>query len=262
MSSKSKSKSKRHKALRSEKQKLFKQKARSSRKPEARKKGIQAEFMPNRTLKRSARKALTKRLDKRLYNAPWARDIMFKFRPDKYPKAHLLGIPIEVRQQILRHTIDEEQLHDMTGVELGQYVGNLAAVAPRMRIDLTYVAAQWTKSKCTQLADDRAAQARQQARVLAELRQGIEKYWYEDYRAWDRRAGVQVRTKRKKRKPRPRKCWYCNVRHYGIDPICPPSRGNTEEWLNMTKPLSRRKMANRTKEKDKRFWGTKTYFDD
>jgi hypothetical protein len=75
-----------------------------------------AHSQPQRTLKRSARKYLERERTVRLWMAPWVTDLFWRSKRITYPDASLLGLPAELRQQILYEAMDMKEL-DRTAIE-------------------------------------------------------------------------------------------------------------------------------------------------
>jgi hypothetical protein len=89
-----------------------------TREPRKRRKALEkqklciASQVPTRTLKPSARKEIARKRAPRLYIYPGDKDPATRSRCDS-PRASLLGLPMELRQQILQEAFDTKELENM-----------------------------------------------------------------------------------------------------------------------------------------------------
>lgn len=188
-----------------------------------------------RTLRRGAREELHKNNARYKWILPWTRDIFYRYEPRIYPAASLLGLPSELRQKILLHTSSPDLFKKLHGKSLRRWVGLLSSVAPLIRLNMVYVKGVWDKQK-TEL--DTAKAARETAQ-LSKKSKGLESLGIGKPAPYMTKAvvGSEMKIKRKKRRVRDQKCWYCEQRHNSADPICPPARENPGLWKELTKPV-------------------------
>ncbi|KAF2114082.1 hypothetical protein BDV96DRAFT_577538 [Lophiotrema nucula] len=207
-----------------------------------------------RTLRKSARNHIRKENEKWNAKIPWVQELNWRYKPNAYPRAHLLSLPTEIRQQILTYTITKVEMKEMTMMQLRKWVGTLSVLSPVIRMELPYLANIWYEEK---------------ARYMKLLpRSDPERVELAKYRIAlsQKKKGEEIKVKGKKeRKNRPAKCWFCMGRHYGKDPMCLHERQHLTEWLRATKPLSkqkRNKIGLGGVQKMQGFAGKKTVFGD
>lgn len=201
-----------------------------------------------RTLLASARKTLRRERDRRNYIAPWIRDPTFRLKDLTYPEGHFLALPAEVRQQILRMSLDKRDFKSMGRLALSRSksarervcklictrVGELASVCPVVRLDMTHVAREWKKK----YVDGEVLYKKWTGQAIQlpkwDVTKGVE--WKKNVQ---KKLEVQEKegkaTKRKHN--RPHRCRYCDERHKAGDLVCPMWKCNPEKWISLTKTL-------------------------
>jgi hypothetical protein len=153
----------------------------------------------------------------------------YRYKNRQQPKASLLGLPRELRQNILEKTIDEKKL---VGHKLGKiktWIGKLSGVCPLIRIDMTYVGQIWKKK------------AGQNAVAMKEdvFTWGRRNLYPQVALPRERNSGAMTNRREKKwmrqSKRRPRMCWHCMERHFRREVVCPPAGRDPKFWQRVTK---------------------------
>ncbi|KAJ4290234.1 hypothetical protein N0V90_010449 [Kalmusia sp. IMI 367209] len=240
MATSSKIAKKNHRTYLSHKRKAARARARISSEPPFR-----------RTLRLSARSQLRKE-KLAAYIHPWVRDLAFRLQPTAYPRASLLGLPKEIRQQILLLSMPEmlgrkqseycqpffscpRAARSAKGKWLGKRIGELCVVSPVVRVDMAYVGGLWMK----ELLGDTKREGQGKVKKEGKVASG----WVERGR---KGRVIEVQTKKKMyREMRAQKCWYCEERHPIGDPACPLERREPAKWYFTTK-------ANKVRSRDYR----------
>jgi len=184
-----------------------------------------------------------------------------------YPEASLLGLPPEIRQQILYEAFDMRELRHM--VEHTENKGEKAAIwaqaiASRLRQQReTFwgVAMSQFESDSITMLHQHIADFCCVSHVLHTDMEYVGKLWKKDLEkslnwrfpalpkmhkaAIVERARVPRRRKKEtvkvkgpgKHAGRPHKCWRCEERHYDGDPVCPMARSEPKIWKQLTKKM-------------------------
>jgi len=103
----------------------------------------------DRTLRASSRRHLQSQVDATYWTPPWIADPGYRYNPDElHPVKSLLGLPAELRQAILRYTLNEDTvLQEMTRQDIGLRIGKLCCVHPLIRLDIVYIGHIWKSDK-------------------------------------------------------------------------------------------------------------------
>ena len=252
-----------------------------------------------RTLKRSARKQLEEERAPQLWIFPWMD--MVHLGGDRgriYPHASLLGLPTEIRQEILHMSYSMEELEydtivfkqkhrevarhhkgkqatwqkavleqlqmrphegDLVTI-LSRRIASLSQVSPIIRDEMKRVSKRWQTDLEMHL--DRQLQLSLSAPKLPVVAEGYDWLFAPDpaQPTPKKKRGEVIKAKNlvSGRRVRPPKCWYCTERHPNFDPICPPARRNPEQWEKMTKKVGGWRGKSRRKPT---FKGEKVVFD-
>lgn len=232
-----------------------------------------------RTLKRSARRQLERERAPSLWIMPWVDLKQHGSMSGRvHPKASLLGLPSELRQQILYKSYSLKELKDdarkyyrkpiksrkvmiparmdtdmlnkfgLSSKEgdlipiISRRVGIHCRTSPLIRQDMDYVCKRLQVD--LEKLFDRELPFRLDKPKVPRILEGME---------WLRTPSIAAAPhlheqqnvingkKRKAKKNRPRKCWHCLGRHYGIDPVCPMAREDPRKWRQMTRKLGGRR---------------------
>ncbi|KAF2867444.1 hypothetical protein BDV95DRAFT_180051 [Massariosphaeria phaeospora] len=195
----------------------------------------QPEYTKVRRLKRSARKVKERETAKSKVIMPWIKDPGYRYNAQCYPPRSLPGLPTELRQQILLHTVDMSVVSDEG--QLQRWASNLSLVSPVVRYDMQYVRAvwkeEWEKRK-RELA--RKGGKRTVKRGKARVEQ----------RTWRvKRGEVVAKEGPAPRNRRASRCWYCLDRHGARESRCPLSVRDPVLWKAKTKETWRVKEKER-----------------
>ncbi|KAF2807120.1 uncharacterized protein BDZ99DRAFT_465052 [Mytilinidion resinicola] len=143
-----------------------------------------------------------------------------------YPQAHLLGIPREVRQQILLNVIPSDVLTDLTTAKLRKFCHMLAGVHPVIGAEMPFVHKQYERER-VELLRTRNQQCIIPSRLISELLNPIVAN-----RLPQKKGGTVKYLKLKKQaRYRPQRCWKCGWRHYGDTVVCKPYKQPDDDDL-------------------------------
>ncbi|KAF2788669.1 hypothetical protein K505DRAFT_105248 [Melanomma pulvis-pyrius CBS 109.77] len=212
-----------------------------------------------RTLRRGAREELHKNSAPYKWILPWTRDIFYRYEPRIYPAASLLGLPMELQQKILLNTSTPNLFEELRGKSLRRWVGILSSVAPLIRLNMVYVKGVWDK----QMAELDTAKASQKTAQLSKNSECLKSLGFGTPAPYTTKAvvGSEVKIKRKQKRVRDQKCWYCEQRHHSADPLCPPARENPDLWKKLSKPRRAKRGTPQTSSVNV-FQGKKVKFED
>jgi hypothetical protein len=168
-------------------------------------------------------------------------DPAFKYQPwEVRPAGTFLGLPAELRQQILNETLDDDGMNTWDREKYGRHIGNLSCVAPLTRMDMVVVGGTWKRHKMAEedklrvMKDTKLAQAKSsRADILRRIQPPSEVR-----HLLQKQAHVIKTERQKKMRTRDMRCWHCNRRHYSNDPVCPPARGDPQQWENISRSLA------------------------
>ncbi|KAF2758950.1 hypothetical protein EJ05DRAFT_475192 [Pseudovirgaria hyperparasitica] len=159
-----------------------------------------------------------------------------------------LAAPREIRQQILYRTISFADLAQHSVLEIAKAVQELSTVHPCIAADMEYVAELWAKEReeSVRLRDLERADVQRLLDSNDEfLRRELGVVGDVAARRRRRREEVPVvvggggggAARMFKRVRRPRKCWKCGERHFGITVRCPRELREKAPWyaLNIKK---------------------------
>jgi len=193
-----------------------------------------------RTLKDSARKKLRRERDKRI-RMPWISDPSFRYESRQYPSAHLLGLPTEIRVDILEKCLTERDVANSTlqatALRIGRTVGELSCICPAIRINMVYIRQLWEQTYLQTTRPD-IANTISEFEVAQWAAASLNPWWTSAKRKKGKEVKVVVKAKGgKKKRWRPRKCWYCEERHPKNDSVCPMERRDSAAWKASTKRI-------------------------
>ncbi|KAI4947238.1 hypothetical protein J4E91_006588 [Alternaria rosae] len=207
-----------------------------------------------------------------------------------YPKASLLGLPSEIRQQIIYEAFGMTELRRM--VEYTENKGALAAartkekahkLKQRRETALGIPISQF-ESDCITMLHRRVADFCCVSHFLHADLEYVRKLWKKDLGKslkWQFSAPLKLHKARTlstahipkrikgkvvkvkgpgKHAKRPPKCWKCEERHFDRDPVCPMARYDLEKWRRLTK--RKREDWTDTTQPCSLFKGTKIVFAD
>ncbi|PSN72143.1 hypothetical protein BS50DRAFT_243913 [Corynespora cassiicola Philippines] len=209
-----------------------------------------------RELLRASRNS-ERRADTRNHKIPWLTDAFYRYVPRLYKRASLLGLPTELRQQILELTFDgflDGGLHQWQWDraskwkmrDLHAWVGTLSCLCPLIRIDMQWVGRKWSDILVAQeknRIESTSLYTEKMWDQMTEWERELMLRRQEDRKALEQRLGQPgAKNARKTPRYRPHKCWACNERHPQNDPVCPPSRRDPAKWKAMTRPSTKGRM--------------------
>ena len=274
------------------KTKNHREKARLKRRRELNQKGYNiANTIECRTLRKGARKQIARERAVRLWIYPWIMAPTGRFR-HSYPKASLLGLPSEIRQQIIYEAFGMTELRRM--VEHTENKGALAAALTKekaqklkqRRETAMGIPMSQFESDCITMLHRRIADFCCVSHFLHTDMEYVGKLWKKDLEKslkWQfsaplklhkaptqetvdvprRTRGTVVKVKGPgKHARRPPKCWKCEERHHDRDPVCPMARYDIEKWRRLTKKKNKRDDWMDTTQPCSLFVGTKIVFAD
>ena len=224
-----------------------------------------------RTLKRSARKQIERERAPNQWILPRIHDdgIVWDSRP--YPPASLLGLPREIRQQVLYETCDmeslekvaeyEEMVRDKTGLvdmfkgiggkkaipshlgngarqclsSLGKKIGVLCAVSPLIREEMQFVVERWYEDLDKSLNTRPWSRLALPPNMLSALSKS--NVWLQDGAPRTYLGNERQLVKVAGKGPRLQKCWFCGERH-DRGQVCPASVRDSKKWRALTKPVN------------------------
>jgi hypothetical protein len=225
-----------------------------------------------RKLRKSARKQIDRERAPGLWIFPWVMTPSGKFER-AYPRASLLGLPVELRQRILYEAFDSNELgkggvrqwrlrqglsvtakaaknklrqeqekalnKTLTPLQshfitmVGQRFIELRCVSQLIRLDMDYVRKVWQRELVEQL----------KLRASKDSLVGDERILTNDLTALNKGwKGAVIKAKKHGRfGKRPSKCWRCNERHEDGDPVCPMAREDPKQWHRLTTKVGGRR---------------------
>ncbi|KAF2492946.1 hypothetical protein BU16DRAFT_529201 [Lophium mytilinum] len=143
-----------------------------------------------------------------------------------YPDSHLLGIPREVRQQILLHVIPPDVLTDVTNLQLRKFCAILASIHPNVRDEMPYVYKQYERERA-ELVQTRNRNRIVSSRLITELINPIA----ENSMPQNKKGSVKFCKLKKQGRVRYQRCWKCGYRHYGNTVVCKPYKKPEDDEL-------------------------------
>jgi hypothetical protein len=232
-----------------------------------------------RTLTRSAREQMERERAPKLWIFPSDKFVYsVEGKATAYPRASLLGLPKEIREQILIYSYSMEDLKRDTFAfnPTDKKAAKKVIKGGRLPLDLlgskssTLMAKVTANSKEDQLLEMLHRRIGDYSRISPAIRQEmlyVAEQWHDCVVRFleqerHKRANqppipaavlpapgapvernsrgqiIKVAKQKSGKKLRPMKCWDCGRRHHGIDPICPMARDHPEKWLHMTKKVS------------------------
>ncbi|KAF2681732.1 hypothetical protein K458DRAFT_420492 [Lentithecium fluviatile CBS 122367] len=213
-----------------------------------------------RTLTYAARKKFRHERDLNNCICPWIRDEpTFRLQGRAYPPTHLLGLPREVRLQILELCLDDTDVtnHMMTywhcskqeqekaiKWKIGHRYAKLSAICPDIRMEMRYIRRLWGK----RYLNSPPAPSTANADPTANSKDPRYQTYLNGMRKKFKGKEVKMKLKQQpgKQTPwRPNKCWFCEERHPKYDRVCPLERRDTKRWWEVTKVVKKRKGAKR-----------------
>lgn len=203
-----------------------------------------------RTLRKSARKKYKKEVAPWIYIMPWVHDPSYKYDPSrKHPDASFLGLPAELRQMILADTVDDFATNDWNREKIGKIIGKLSCISPLTRMDMEIVGKKW-KDKVKKMEEEEKANNPQANTLAPTITQTVVR---------NKRGPVIVtKPKKKTKRGRDQKCWFCLRRHFSTDNICPPTRSDPWLWKSQSRDLAYKNPQG----KGPQVFGQKTIFPD